>query len=204
MLKLYYAPGSCALASHIALEEAGADYTAELVDFANNAQQSDDYLSINPKGRVPALVTPQGVLTETPAVLVYIAQSFPAKNLAPLEDIWTFARLQSFNSYICSTVHVNFAHLTRGYRWADEKSSIEDMTRKTPETMAAAFDLIEHDLLAGPWVMGDDYSVADGYLLTVTRWLYRAGVQPERHPRVAEHFKRTADRPAVARVLEYH
>ena len=204
MLKLYYAPGSCALASHIALEEAGADYVAEVVDFANNAQQSKDYLAINPKGRVPALVTPQGVLTETPAVLVYIAQTHPAKNLAPLDDTWKFARFQSFNSYICSTVHVNFAHLTRGYRWADQQSSLDDMTAKTPQTMADAFDLIENDLLAGPWVMGDDYSIADGYLLTVTRWLYRSGVEPGRHPRVAEHFKRTCDRPAVARVLESH
>jgi glutathione S-transferase len=204
MLKLYYAPGSCALASHIALEEAGANYRAEVVDFANNAQQAPDYLAINPKGRVPALVTPEGVLTETPAVLVYIAQSFPERRLAPLDDIWAFAQFQSFNSFICSTVHVNFAHLTRGYRWADEKASLEDMTRKTPETMAAAFDLIEHDFLKGPWVMGEDYSLADGYLLTVTRWLYRAGVDPDRHPRVAEHFKRTSERPAVATVLESH
>ena len=204
MLKLHYAPGSCALASHIGLEEVGADYSAELVDFANNAQQSPEYLAINPKGRVPALVTDKGVLTETPAVLAYIAQVFPEKNLAPLDDPWTFARFQSFNSYLCSTVHVNFAHLTRGYRWADEQSSLDDMTRKTPQTMAAAFDLIEKDLLAGPWLMGDQYTVADGYLLTVTRWLYRAGVEPERHPRVAEHFKRTSERPAVAKVLESH
>ena len=204
MLKLHYAPGSCALASHIALEEAGADYSAELVDFANNAQQSPAYLAINPKGRVPALVTEKGVLTETPAVLVYIAQLFPDKNLAPLDDPWTFARFQSFHSYICSTVHVNFAHLTRGYRWADEQSSLDDMTRKTPQTMAAAFDIIETDLLAGPRVMGDQYTVDDGYLLTLTRRLYRAADEPERHPQVAEHFKRTSERPAVAKVLGSH
>ena len=82
-------------------------------------------------------------MTETPAVLVYIAQMFPDKKLAPLDDPWTFARFQSFNSYICSTVHVNFAHLTRGYSWADDQSSLDDMTRKAPQTMAAAFRRLE-------------------------------------------------------------
>ena len=83
MFKLYYAPGTCALASHIALEEAGAAYTAERLDFKNNQQTSPQYLAINPKGRVPALVTDRGILTETPAILAYIAQSFPQAKLVP-------------------------------------------------------------------------------------------------------------------------
>src|SRR6266576_1381740 len=83
MFKLYYAPGTCALASHIALEEAGASYTAERLDFKNSQQTSPQYLAINPKGRVPALVTDRGTLTETPAILAYIAQSFPQARLVP-------------------------------------------------------------------------------------------------------------------------
>ena len=118
MFKLYYAPGTCALASHIALEEAGADYTAERLDFKNNQQTTPDYLAINPKGRVPALVTDTGILTETPAILAFIAQSFPKAKLAPLDDPFAFAQVQSFNSYLCSTVHVSHAHKMRGYRWA--------------------------------------------------------------------------------------
>jgi glutathione S-transferase len=150
-------------------------------------------------------VTDDGVLTETPAILVYIAQMFPAARLAPpLDDARNFARFQSFNSYLCSTVHVNFAHFGRGYRWADEASSLADMKAKVPETMAAAFDLIEKDLLAAPWVMGEAYTAADGYLFTVTQWLYRAGVAPDRHPRVADHHARMKARPAVAKVLESH
>ena len=84
MLKLYYAPGTCALASHIALEEAGASYEAIRLNFKSEDQKKPGYLKINPKARVPALVTDRGVLTETPALLVYIAQSFPAARLAPL------------------------------------------------------------------------------------------------------------------------
>src|SRR5947208_15380562 len=106
MLKLYFAPGTCALASHIALAEAGADYTAERIDFKTNQQQSPEYLAINPKGRVPALVTDRGVLTENPAMLAYIAQTFPKAKLAPLDDPFAFAEVQSINSYLSSTVHV--------------------------------------------------------------------------------------------------
>src|SRR5947209_3305355 len=106
MLKLYYSAGSCALASHITLEEAGAPYTAERVDFKNNQQNSPEYLAINPKGRVPALVTDKGILTETPALLAFVAQSFPQAKLAPLDDPFAFAQMQAFNSYLCATVHV--------------------------------------------------------------------------------------------------
>ena len=121
MFKLYYAPGTCALASHIALEEAGAPYSAERLSFKENQQNSADYLKVNPKGRVPALVTDKGVLTETPAILAFIAQSFPQAKLAP-QDAFAFAQVQSINSYLCSTVHVAHAHKMRGARWAHRAS----------------------------------------------------------------------------------
>ena len=143
MLKLYYTPGTCALASHIALQEAGADYTAERVDFKSNQQNSPGYLAINPKGRVPSLVTDRGILTETPSMLAFIAQSFPLAKLAPLDDAFAFARAQAFNSYLCSTVHVAHAHKGRGYRWATDEASFADMKRKVPQTMSACFAMIE-------------------------------------------------------------
>jgi len=202
MLKLYYSPGSCALASHIALQEAGAAYTAERVDFKTNQQNSADYLAINPKGRVPALVTDRGILTETPAVLVFIAQSFPQAKLAPLEDPFAFAQMEAFNSYLCSTVHVAHAHRGRGYRWANEEASFADMKRKVPETMAACFALIERNMLRGPWVMGDSYTICDPYLFTLAQWLEGDGVDVSALPRVIDHRKRMAERPAVRKVME--
>src|SRR3954463_10732669 len=117
MLKLYYAPGTCALASHIALEEAGAKYETVRMSFKSEDQKKPDYLKINPKGRVPSLVTDSGVLTETPALLIYIAQVFPAAKLAPLDNPNALAKVQEFNSYLCSTVHVSHAHRMRGARW---------------------------------------------------------------------------------------
>jgi glutathione S-transferase len=184
MFTLYYAKGTCALASHIALEDAGAPYSLKRVDFRNREQQSADYLRINAKGRVPAMETPRGILTETPAILAFIAQSVPAATLAPLDDPFAFAELQSFNSYLCATVHVAHAHRMRGHRWADEASSFADMQRKIPETVGACFDLIETQMLRGPWVMGDSYTIADPYLFTIGRWLEGDGIDPKRFPRL--------------------
>jgi glutathione S-transferase len=201
MLKLYYAPGTCALASHIALEEAGASYTTERLDFKSNQQNSAEYLKLNPKGRVPTLVTDHGILTETPAMLAFIAHSFPKAKLAPLEDAFAFARVQAFNSYLCSTVHVAHAHKGRGYRWATDESSFADMKRKVPESVGACFALIERDMLKGPWVMGEQYTVCDPYLFTLALWLEGDSVDLAGLPKVADHRKRMSERPAVKKVL---
>ncbi len=202
MYKLYYAPGTCALASHIALEEAGADYTAVRLDFRANQQNSPDYLAINPKGRVPALVTDRGVLTETPAILAYVAQTFPQAKLAPLDDPFGLAQLQAFTNYLCSTVHVAHAHKLRGYRWAAEESSFADMRRMLPKSFGAAFALIERDMLRGPWVMGESYTICDPYLFTVAQWLEGDGVDVAALPKVMAHRQRMLERRAVQKVVE--
>jgi glutathione S-transferase len=201
MYKFYYAPGTCALASHIALAEAGADYKAERLDFKANQQQSPEYLKVNPKGRVPSLVTDQGTLTETPAILAYIAQTFPKARLAPLDDAFAFAQVQSFNSYLCATVHVAHAHKGRGYRWATEESSFADMKGMVPKTMAACFDLIEKSMLRRPWVMGEQYTICDPYLYTIATWLEGDSVDLKTLPRVADHMHRMSERPAVKKVM---
>jgi glutathione S-transferase len=161
MLVLYYAAHTCSLASHIALEDAGASYQLRRIDFGKMEQQSAAYLELNPKGRVPAMKTPRGILTETPAMLAFIAQSFPEAALAPLDDPFAFAELQSFNSYLCSTLHVAHAHRMRGARWAYEASSFADMQRKVPEAVSACYEMIETRMLKGPWVMGQNYTIAD-------------------------------------------
>jgi glutathione S-transferase len=200
MLKLYTAPGTCALASHIALEEAGADYQVARLDFGRAEQRAPEYLSVNPKGRVPALVTDRGTLTETPAILAYVAQTWPAARLAPA-DAFEFARAQSFNSYLCSTVHVSHAHKGRGARWSDDAAVIDAMKLKVTQNMGEHFALIEREMLAGPWVLGADYSVCDAYLYTIARWLEGDGVDVRRFAKVAEHVRRMEARPAVGRVL---
>ncbi|MDB5474955.1 MAG: glutathione S-transferase [Phenylobacterium sp.] len=200
MMQLFHAWGACSLAALIALEEAGADYELVVMSTRDGDQRKPEYLALNPKGRVPALVTERGVLTETPAILAFIAQSFPQAGLAPA-DPFAFARMQAFNSYLCATVHVAHAHKHRGYRWATEESSFQDMTRKVAQNEVDCFRLIETEYLQGPWVMGEQFTVADGYLFTLADWLEGDGVDPKQFARVHEHRERTRGRPAVRNVL---
>ena len=201
MIKLFYAVNTCSLASHIALEEAGAAYTTMRINFANNEQRGAEYLAINPKARVPAMVTDRGILTETPAMLAFIAQSFPQARLAPLDDLFAFAEVQAFNSYLCSTVHVAHAHRMRGQRWADDPAAIAEMQRKVPQSVGACFELIERDMLKEPWVMGEAYTICDPYLFTLSGWLEGDGVDLTRLPRVMAHYRRMSERPAVRKAV---
>ncbi len=201
MLTLYFAPHTCALASHIALEDAGAAYELRRIDFKATEQQSPAYLAVNPKARVPALATPRGILTETPAMLAFIAQSFPDARLAPLDDPFAFAEIQAFNSYLCSTVHVAHAHRMRGHRWTDDPAAIAALQKKVPESMTACVELIEHHMLRGPWVMGDSYTIADPYLFTLAQWLEGDGADLARLPRVVEHRARMAERATVKKAI---
>jgi len=201
MIKLYFTPHTCSLASHIALEDAGAEYTTERISFGAEQQKSPEYTAINPKARVPAMVTDRGVLTETPAMLAYIAQSFPNAKLAPLDDPFAFAEVQAFNSYLCSTVHIAHAHRMRGYRWADDAASFADMQRKVPQSVTAAFELIENGMLKGPWVMGDTYTICDPYLFTLAQWLEGDGADLTRLPGVVDHRRRMSERPSVRKAI---
>ncbi len=204
MLTLHYASGTCALASHILLEQTGAPYDAVRVDFASSAQRSPEFLRLNPKGRVPTLVTDRGILTETPAILLYLCQTFPQAGLAPLDDPFALAQAQAFNSYLCSTVHVAHAHKRRGARWADEPEAIAAMQKKVAHNMGECFELIEHTMFTGPWVLGAHYSLCDPYLFTIAGWLEGDQVDIARFPKVAAHRERMRELPAVQKVMLDH
>ena len=201
MIKLFYAPHTCALASHIALEEVGADYELARIDIDAKDHHKPEYLAINPKGRVPTMVTERGILTETPAILVFIAQSFPQAGLAPVEDPFAFARIQEFNSYLCATAHVAHAHRMRGARWVDDAAAIAAMQREVPQRVSECFGLIERNMLRGPWVMGDSYTICDAYLFTLAQWLEADGVDLAGLPRVSEHRHMVSQRPATKRAI---
>ena len=199
MLTLYYAPHTCALASHIALEQAGADYETVRVDFSREEQRKPEYLAINPKARVPALITERGILTETPAILLYISQLYPKARLAPLDDIFALAQAQAFNSYLCATLHVAHAHRMRGYRWADDQAAIEAMQRKVPQSVGDCYALIEREMLQGPFVLGERLSICDIYLFTIAQWIEGDRVDTTHLPKVLDHRRRMSEHPAVKR-----
>jgi len=190
---------SCALASHIALEEAAADYTVTRLDFKAGQQKSPEYLKVNPKARVPALVTDHGTITETPAVLFYIGQMFPKANLLPQRP-FDFARMQDFNSYLCSTVHPNHAHGFRGARWSDDPIVIEGLKNKVARNVHENFALIQDTYLKGPWVMGEQFTIADIYLYTIATWLEHDSVDVNTLPKIKDHRERVGARPAVQKV----
>jgi glutathione S-transferase len=201
VFKLYYVPDTCSLATHIALIEAKASYELVRMSFATTDQRKPEYLKINPKGRVPALVVDARILTETPALLAYVAQAFPQAELAP-SDPFAFAKVQEFNSYLCSTVHVAHAHRMRGYRWADEPEAHAAMQRRVPKSVTECFELLEREMFKGPWVMGDTYTICDPYLFTLAQWLEADGVDVNRIPRVRDHRARMRERPSTVRALQ--
>jgi glutathione S-transferase len=202
MLTLYYARNTCARATHIALLDAGAEFSTVRIDTSSNQQNSPEYLAVNPKGRVPALATENGVLTETPALLAYIAQRFPGAGLAPLNDPFAFARLQEFNLYLCATFHIAHGHLWRPQRWATDQATMDGLKRAAPGVIESCWSYIEEIAYRGPWAMGDTYTICDPYLFTVTSWMEFDGIDRSKFPRVAEHYRRMSDRPNVRKALE--
>ncbi len=154
MLKLYYAPNACSLAPHIALNEAGAAYEAVAVDTRGGEQRSPSYLAINPKARVPSLATDRGILTEVPVLLGFIARSYPEAKLAP-SDGFEFFQMQSFNTYLASTIHITFAHIFRPERYADGEAAKAEMRAKAAKSLIEQFQLVEDQLSDGrDWVHG--------------------------------------------------
>ena len=200
-MKFYCAPGTISAATAIMLEEAGLTYEPVMLNFAEADQTRPDYHAINPKGRVPALVTDDGILTETGAILEYIAGHMPGQTLVP-QDPWAAAQTRSVMYYLASTFHVNHAHRMRGHRWADQQASFKDMTAKVPETMGQSCAFVEENCALSPYVMGDDMTVTDPWLFTICTWLQGDGVDITAYPRLSAHFDMINARPSVAAVRE--
>jgi len=202
-ITLYTAQASIGVASHVALEESGLDYEVVELDFSKQQQSSGDYLKINPKARVPSLVVAEGIITETPAILTYVAQRAPDSKIALPNDAFTYAQIQSFNSYLCSTVHVAHAHKMRGTRWAEDESTIKSLTANVPRTMALCFDLIEEQMLKGPWVHGDKFSISDPYLYRIATWMESDGVDVNQYPKIKTHREAMEQRESVKAYRAY-
>lgn len=196
MLKLYYSPGACALASHIALEEAGADYEVQAINLRTGEQKTPDYLAINPAGATPALVTDHGVLTENVVIMGHVVRTHPQAGLAEA-DPFRFEQMQSLNAWLGSSLHPAIGRVLFA-RPPLEGEAKADQT----EIALGKYDLVEQSLFKGPWVMGETYTTADGYLVVFTRWARQAGLLDKtRFPRLNDHLDRVQARPAVQRVL---
>ncbi|HKL44742.1 MAG TPA: glutathione S-transferase family protein [Roseovarius sp.] len=203
MLTLYYSKGTSALAPHILLEEVGADYALKEVPIDTGAQAQPAFQQVNPKGRVPALKAPEGVITENPAILGYIAAVHRDAQMLP-ETPFDRARAEAFNAYLCATVHVAFAHMARGARWTDDTDAQAALKPKVADNLAECAEVIEKHLLKGPWAMGDRYTYCDPYLFLLPRWMAKAGVEIAPYPRLAAHHAAMQARPATLAALAVH
>lgn len=202
MLKLYWVKGTISIAVAIALEEAGLPYDAVQMDFKTADQTKPNYLAVNPKGRVPALALEDGtVLTETGALLDYIAAIAPTANLVPT-DPQNAAHMRSTMYYLASTMHIAHAHKMRGSRWATQQSSFDDMTAMVPETMAACAAYIDTHILRGDYVLGDTFSIADPYLYVVCNWLSGDGVDVALYPKIQNFMSQMQARPSVQTIYQ--
>ena len=199
MLKLFWAPNTISIAPAIVLNEGGVHWDGQRIDFQAAEQTKPEYLDINPKGRVPALATPGGVLTEAGAIMEYLAAT-AVPGLVPVDPLHA-ARMREVMYYLASTMHVNHAHKMRGHRWADQEDSWADMTAKVPETMTVSAAYIE-DLIEGPLLFGDAPTLADAYLYTVSTWLEGDGVDLGTFPKLTRFMETMAARPSVKAIWD--
>ena len=197
MLKLFISPGACALASHIALEEAGADYETQVIDLRTGQQRTPEYLAINPAGSTPALETDRGVITQNAAILAFVAQTHPDRKLAPIDDSHAFAAFNAFNGFLGSSLHPAIGKVLFSRPPLEGEARAEAV-----EQALARYQLVEDHWLQGPWVFGDGFTLADGYLAVFARWARSAHLLDlGRFPGLNAHLDRVQARPAVSRVL---
>lgn len=195
----YYASGACSLASHIVLEEVGAEFTPKRIDFELREQHSVEYQKINPRRRVATLIVDGETLTEELAILAYIAKRFPKPEMFPLEPM-AMGQCLSFMSYIASSVHVAVGHIARPERYANEVAAYPHMIQKGREVFWEQLKELEAALEGRRWVMGDLYTVCDPYLLVVYRWGIKLKFPIRQLPNFVRHNDQMLGRAAVQRV----
>ena len=192
-MKLFYKPGACSLAAHISAHEAGVK--VELVKVVNGKlEDGTDFKTINPKGYTPSLMLDNGtLLTEGPAICQYLADQNPAANLAPAANSLERYQLTSWQVFIGTELHKQFAPLFGGGTDEAKKTAIENISGR--------LQIVNDDLKSKPFLMGDHFTVADAYLFTILTWCPKVGIDLAQFPAVTEYNKRVADRPKVKEVL---
>lgn len=200
---LYYAPGACSLASHIALEETGAPFETVRLNLAKGDQRAPEYLAVNERGRVPALYEDGWVLTENQAILRHVARAHPEAGLWP-ENPREQALADEWMAWLGTNHHVAFAHARRPERYSADETALPAIRERGAEMFGDLCTMTEVRLSNGGWAVGGRYSVVDPYLLLFWVW----GRSPTmaldmaaRFPAWTAHARAMAERPAVQAVF---
>jgi glutathione S-transferase len=199
-IKLYYAPGACSFASHIALEEAGLTYDTQKMNLAEGDQKKPEYLRLNPRGRVPTLVVDGQVLTENVGILTYVGGGYPQAGLWP-KKTWDQAKLVSTLAWLSNTVHPAYAHIVRPERYATDDASKENIKARAKDVFQGYLEEIDQLLEGQKWTVANQFTVADGYLLVFYRWANRQKMPVRELKNYSALVQRVMARPAVQRVM---
>jgi glutathione S-transferase len=196
-MKLYYSQGACSLSPHIVLREAGLAFEPVLAPTkTHKLTDGTDYYSINPLGYVPLLELDDGTrLREGPAIVQYIADQVPTKNLAPANGTLPRYRLQEWLTFIGTEIHKTFSPLFNA-AMPDEGKKI------SRDRIAKRFEFLNGELAGKQYLMGDHFTVADAYLYAVTRWSKPLQIDLAPYPNLKAHHERVAARPAVQEALK--
>ncbi len=196
-LKLYYSPGACSLASHIALHETGLPFEIDkYISATKTTAGGEDFLKVNPKGYVPTIRLDDGsILTEGAAVLQYIADQNPASGLAPRAGTMERYRLQEWLTFIGTELHKTYGPLF-------SKTVTPEAKRQGFDRLTLRLGYVESVLADRPYLIGDSFTVADAYLFVVVRWSKRVGFDLAPFPRLQEYMARIAARPSVQAALK--
>lgn len=196
-MKLYYSPGACSLSPHIVLREAGLAFEPVAAPTkTHKLADGTDYYTINPLGYVPVLELDDGTrLREGPAIVQYVADQVPQKNLAPANGTLPRYRLQEWLTFIGTEIHKTFSPLFNPAMPEEGKKIFRDR-------LANRFGFIDRELEGKDYLMGEHFTVADAYLYVVTRWAKPMGIDISAWPNLAKHHQRVAARPAVREALD--
>ena len=195
-MKLFYSPGACSLFPHIVLRETGQDFTLEKVDLAKKTTASGtNYLTINPKGQVPALLLDDGnLLTEGVAIVLYLADKALSSNLiAPVGNLSRYQTI-TWLAYITSELHKSFSPLFHPKTPEEYKTILR-------EKLEAQFKYLDEALKQDEYLQGDHFTIADAYLFTILRWGFVMKFDMKKYKHLAAYFERIAKRPAVQAAL---
>ena len=202
MPTLYYSPGACSMASHIALEEAGGPYEAQPVLLAKGEHLTPEYKKINPRSKVPALRLDDGtVITENVAILNWVGRTYPDKNLLPKDDVGQ-VRALSICAWLSNTVHPCFTHVFRPERFTEEESARAGIKEMGKKSFFANLQEIDGIIGAGPWLMGAQFTVCDPYALVFYCWGSRIELPVKELRNYTAWKDRMLARPAVRKILE--
>ncbi|MFJ2973727.1 glutathione transferase GstA [Kluyvera sp. NPDC087067] len=195
-MKLFYKPGACSLASHITLRESGKDFSLIGVDLMQKRMENgDDFLKVNPKGQVPALLLDDNtLLTEGVAIMQYLADSVADRQLlAPVGSINRYKTLEWLN-FIATELHKGFTPLFRPDTPEEYKPAVRALLDKK-------LAYVDESLANAEWITGSRFTIADAYLFTVLRWAFAVKLDIAGYKHIADYMARVAARPAVAAAL---